>query len=311
MKKLMVLGSVNMDITLQVHRVPAAGECLTAQWVTRQVGGKGLNQAVAAARCGAQVTYVGKVGADAAADEIRGILEKERIASRLYLSSNQPTGSAYIMLESTGQNRIIVHGGANQGFNGQDIADMEKTIGEQDMLLMQLETNLESVSGAIAYAAKQHIPIIVDAGPAKPGILPLFSAVDVVSPNETELATLLGRSEIKPIDRMAACHEILRHGAKAVLLKLGSEGALWVTQEEAIPYPAYRGVQAVDTTGAGDAFTAAFACALLDGKSTDAAIRYATLAGAIAVTRPGALHSMPTKTEIEALNDKIHSAEQI
>ena len=308
MNRLMVMGSVNMDIIMQVNRMPMPGECMVAQQVTKQVGGKGLNQAVAAARCGAQTTYVGKVGADEAADEIRKVLSNEGIVPQLYLSRKEPTGAAYIMLDRSGQNRIIVHGGANQDFTDQDIARLEETIAHQDILLIQLETNLPSIEGAVKCAIKHKVPVIVDAGPARPGILELFSGVDVVSPNETELAELLGCEKIEPADRIAACRKILKHGAKAILLKLGSEGSLWVTADNAIFYPAYRGVKAIDTTGAGDAFTAAFACAVLHGESIDAAIHQATLAGAIAVTRRGALRSMPTKKEIEALSQEISTA---
>ena len=117
------------------------------------------------------------------------------------------------------------------------------------MLLIQLETNLPSIEGAVKCAIKHKVPVIVDAGPARPGILELFSGVDVVSPNETELAELLGCEKIEPADRIAACRKILKHGAKAILLKLGSEGSLWVTADDAIFYPAYRGVKAISTAG--------------------------------------------------------------
>ncbi len=298
---MMVLGSVNMDITLFVHRAPVPGECLTAQKVSRQIGGKGLNQAVAARRYGADITYVGKVGMDAAAQEVRHILNMEHIDPILFESQTEPTGSAYIILESTGQNRIIVHGGANLDFTGDDIAGLEKRIAGFDLILMQLETNPEVVEAVIAFGKKRDIPVIIDAGPAKAGLLPIFKGVDVLSPNETELALLMGTDHIRPENRVEACREILRCGVKAVLLKIGSEGSIWVTGNEAIEYPAYQVPQVVDTTGAGDAFTAAFASAVLEGNNTDASIRLATAAGALAVTKAGALPSMPYRKEIQTL----------
>ena len=304
MRKMMVLGSVNMDVTLHINRAPLPGESMTAQKVSRQIGGKGLNQAVAARRFGADVTYIGKIGMDAAAEDIRLTLNREHINSILLQSTDEPTGSAYILLESTGQNRIIVHGGANLNFTGNDIAELEKRMDEFDLILMQLETNLEVVQAMIDLGKKRHLPVIIDAGPARANLLPMFKGVDVLSPNETELAILMGMDRILPEHRTEACKEILRYGVKAVLLKLGAEGSLWVTEKDAAAYPAYHVPAVVDTTGAGDAFTATFASAVLEGKSIDSAIHLATAAGALAVTKAGALPSMPYREEIQNLQQE-------
>lgn len=293
MKRLLVMGSANVDITLEMERVPLGGECLMARSVRRQIGGKGVNQAVAAARLQTPVTFVGKVGHDEDGQAVERLLKAEGAETCLLRSSSQPTGTAYILLEENHQNRIIVHGGANQDYTNQDVDRIKELIDEHDAFLLQLETSMEAIRVLIDYAVEQGKRVIVDAGPALPGLLPMFRGVDVISPNETELATLTGIDETSEEAQTAACRMLLEAGAKAVLLKRGDKGSLWLTEEEHWVIPACPGVAAVDTTGAGDAFTAAFANRMVQGASVSEALTLATAAGAAAVTRMGAMASMP------------------
>ncbi len=297
MSKVLVVGSVNADITLKMDAMPQPGQCLLAQSVTKSMGGKGLNQGIAMARQEIYTTFVGKVGRDSNAAAVENELKKHGVHASLLYSDHAPTGEAYILLENNAQNRIIVYGGANQDYTKDDLAKITALIDAHDALLVQLEISLPILQKIIQYAVSRGKFVVVDCGPAQAGILDYFAGVNVVSPNETELAVLTGRAGTSLPDRVAACRMILDHGARAVLLKLGSEGALWGTRDDYRAFPACA-VKAVDSTGAGDSFTAAFTAACLAGYPAEQAIEYATKAGALAVTKFGALASIPTKRDI-------------
>lgn len=298
MKKLLVIGSVNQDITLLLNAFPLAGQCLIADGVSTQLGGKGLNQAVAAARQGVDVTFAGRIGCDEAGDAVMALLERERVQNAVTRDPQAPTGSAYILLERNSENRIIVHGGANQTFSPEAVETMEALVDSHDLLLLQQEISMWAIERVLQRAAQGKKTVVLDGGPARPGLLPMMRGIFCVSPNETELAVLTQMPCRTHEERIAACRRILEYDVQAVLLKLGSSGSLWVTADDESTFSVCQGIHAVDTTGAGDAFTAAFACALLRGKTEREAIRYATRAGAAAVTKHGAIDAMPSWQEI-------------
>lgn len=305
MKKLLVIGSANQDVTLRLTTFPLPGQCLIADGVSTQLGGKGLNQAVAAARQGADVTFAGRIGCDGTGNAMVALLEREGVHNAVTHDPQAPTGSAYILLERNSENRIIVHGGANQTFSPEAVEAMEALVDSHDLLLLQLEISMWAIERVLQRAAQGRKTVVLDGGPARPGLLPMMRGIFCVSPNETELAVLTQMPCRTHEERIAACRRILEHGVHAVLLKLGSNGSLWVTADGESAFPACQGVHAVDTTGAGDAFTAAFACALLRGETEREAIRYATRAGAAAVTKHGAIDAMPSRQEILSMPDPL------
>lgn len=294
MKKIVVLGSLNMDLVVRAPRHPQPGETLIGGEFQTFPGGKGANQAVAAARLGAEVWMIGRVGRDAFGDALLRTVQQDGVNTTFIRQDEQAaTGVALITLDAAGQNTIVVAPGANMRVTPQDVIESESAFDRADLLLMQLECPLEAVETAARIAHQHGMQVVLNPAPAR--LLPatLLAQTDYLLPNQPELRLLAeGETDVK---RAAA--RLLANGVRNLIVTLGEEGALLITPEIEEKLPAFS-VEVVDTVAAGDAFAAAFCVALAEGKPLQEAVLWGNAAGAIAVTRPGAQPSMPTRAEL-------------
>ncbi len=300
-KTLCVLGSLNVDMTVSLPRMHMPGETITATDFKTFTGGKGGNQAVAAAKLGASVEMIGCVGRDAQGEWYLDTLDKLGIGrSGVETSEQATTGVALIEVEQNGENRIAVVPGAN-GLVDTDLVSRHMGLLDHcSICLMQLEVPIESVNHAAALLRKANKTIILDPAPARPLPDALLLLCDVVTPNETELAILTGMPTETAGQAIDAAASLLRRGVKAVLHKRGAEGAIWVTRDGARLFPGYK-VEVVDTTAAGDAFNAGFATGLSMDFPLEDAIRLANAVGALTTTAMGAQGAMPSLIDALAL----------
>ena len=297
---MLVVGSINMDLVLPVPRLPQAGESLFGKTYTYVPGGKGANQAVAAARLGAQVSFCGRVGNDDNGRTLVQNLANDGIdTSGIVFDDTTPTGLAVIPVEPNGQNRIIIVPGANLCVTR---ADLQKAFEREfSVVVAQLEVPLDIVFEAYALARARQIPFVLDAGPAMSIDLSPLTGIEVLSPNETEIFALTGIAADTDEGAVEAAAALARrYETKAVVLKLGGRGALLYQNGCAELIPTFQRIKPVDTTAAGDSFTAALAMRMAQGWTLPDAIRYAHAVGSICVTRKGAQPSLPTAAEVEA-----------
>jgi ribokinase len=302
---IVVVGSLNADLVVRVARFPRPGETLHGQRFDVYPGGKGGNQAAAAARLGARVAMVGQVGGDAQGAWLRSSLEATGAdVSRVAVDEAASSGVALIATDASGQNQIVVVAGANGTFTADRLAPALPLLRAATVVLLQLEIPIATVERAAAEARSAGAVVLLDPAPA--GDVPdqLLALASVVTPNESELSVLAGAGpgETVPdeaaIDRQA--RRLIARGAGTVIVKRGARGARMVTRDGAWSWAAHQ-VEAVDTTAAGDAFNGALAVVLAEGASLEAAVPFACAAAAISVTRPGAQPSLPSRTEAEAL----------
>ena len=303
--QIVVVGSLNLDLAVRVARFPEAGETVMGDSVERFCGGKGANQAYAAAKLGAAVCLVGNIGADTAGDEQVAHLSSAGVDTRwLSRDSAVPSGTALIFVGTDGQNRIVAVPGANAAFSPIKLSAGREAFRSARLLLLQLEVPLDTVAAAIRYAQEDRLPIVLDPAPAPAGRLPPdLLAADFVTPNISELSAVTGRSlgEDSSMDEIArAATDLHRCGARCVLAKIGPRGVLLADSNGVAHVPGFR-VTPVDTTAAGDCFNAAFAVHLLEGKPVYEAARFANAAAACSVRRMGAQASMPSLAEVERL----------
>jgi len=287
-----------MDLVMHTARMPQPGETITGGRFMTTQGGKGANQAVAASRLGAAVTFVACLGADAFGAQHRKSLADETIRlDSLKIDEELPTGTAVILIAQSGENTIVVAPGANNALLPQDIEAIEHELQSADVVISQLEIPLQTVETVLYLSRKHHTLSVLDTGPACPLSPALLSMADIVSPNESEAETLTG-IHVDSLESARAAAKCLRDmGAAHVVMKLGSRGCLYVGKEE-VYQPAFP-IQAVDTTGAGDAFTAALAIAW-NTIPLKEALAYANAAGALAATVAGAQPSMPHSATVSA-----------
>ena len=291
---LAVFGSVNMDLVAYVGRMPGGGETVTGTDFRQVPGGKGANQAVAAARAGARVAFLGAVGADTFGSELRANLEAEGIDVNGLRTVPGVSGVAHIVVEGDGGNRIIVVPGANGEVAGVPESDRGLLEGV-DALLLQLELPMEAVVAGARMGRETGVPVYLTPAPARELPDELLADVDVLVPNQHEAAAITGHDE--PVAALAA----LLERVPEVLLTLGSAGSLYGRRgEEPVAVPA-RKVKAVDTTAAGDTFCGSFVVARAEGRSPREAMEFAAAAAAISVGRHGASSSMATRDEVEVL----------
>lgn len=294
-----VFGSLNVDLTVRMARFHAPGETVTGESFATYTGGKGGNQAVAAARLGAAVHLVARLGRDTQGELYTATLEREGIdAAGVAVAEGVSSGVAVIEVDERGENRIVVVPGANACMDQAAAQAAQKIIAGCRVMLLQLETPLDGVMEAARLAHEAGCVVVLDPAPARPLPDELLALCDYVTPNETELATLSGMSVETDEEALAACRTLLERGARAVLHKRGARGALLVEKERVIP-AAGRRVQAVDTTAAGDTFNAGFAAGLSEGLSVEEAMDLANAAAAISTTAPGAQTAMPTRSEVQ------------
>jgi ribokinase len=294
-----VLGSLNMDLVVRVDRLPVAGETVMGQHFLTASGGKGANQAVAAAKLGAKVTMLGCVGLD---DHGRRLLQSARGAGvnvRRIRRLTTPTGVALIVVERRGQNIIAVASGANGCVTPEFVSDDADLIARSDLLVAQLETPLEAISTAASIARSAGVPFLLNAAPARSDLGGLLSRVTILVVNETELSVVSGVPDVEGREGEVASR-LLSRGPEVVVVTLGARGSLLVDKDGVRSVSSYP-VDAVDATAAGDAFVGALAARFRGMDSLDEATRYASAAGAVACTRPGAQPSLPVLAEVEQL----------
>jgi ribokinase len=297
MSRVVVVGSINMDLVVRAPRFPLAGETILGSGFRTIPGGKGANQAVAARRLGAEVAMIGRVGDDAFGVTLRQNLAAEGIRTdRLSADSTQATGVALITVDDSGENTIIVVPGANGRLTPADVEAAQAHITEADILLMQLEIPLDVVESAAQRARAGGTTVILNAAPAQPLPTGLLALVDYLVVNEVEAGLLAGSRAVPPAEAARALQAL---GARAVVVTLGPDGSLLIDQGGvSVTAPAFP-VHAIDSTAAGDGFVGAFAVALAAGTSAAEALRWSNAVGALAVTRAGAQPSLPTRQEVE------------
>ncbi|MEU7580503.1 ribokinase [Streptomyces sp. NPDC041068] len=289
-----VLGSANMDLVAYVAKAPERGETVTGREFRTVPGGKGANQAVAAARAGATVSMIGAVGTDAFGTGLRTALDHSGVDTDLLRTVETPTGTAHIVVDDEGGNAIVVIPGANGTVTALAPGD-EGLIASADVLLLQLEVPVEGVLAAAQAARRHGVRTVLTPAPAQPLPPELLAAVDLLLPNEHEAAALTGIAD----DPHAAARALLSQ-VPEVVITLGSRGSLYAARgAEPVTVEAER-VTAVDTTGAGDTFAGTLAVALAEGNSVPDALTWASSAAALSVQRPGASASMPYRKEIDA-----------
>ncbi|UQX00707.1 ribokinase [Streptomyces sp. RerS4] len=292
MTAIAVLGSTNMDLVAYVPKAPRLGETVTGREFRTVPGGKGANQAVAAARLGAEVVMIGAVGADGFGSRLRAALGAAGVETAALRTVEGASGTAHITVDDEGANSIIVIPGANAHVTGLEPGD-ESRIGACDSLLLQLELPLEAVLAGARAARAHGVRTILTPAPARPLPAELLADVDLLVPNEHEAAALTGLTD----PRQAA--EALLREVPEVVVTLGAAGVLYAARgREPLTVPARR-VRAVDTTAAGDTFVGALAVALGEGRAVPDALAWASYAAALSVQRPGAQDSMPTRAEVE------------
>lgn len=297
MKRAVVVGSLNLDYSIGLERMPKPGQTVSADSLRLSPGGKGANQAYALGRLGCATAMIGAVGKDDAGRMLTGNLRSVGVDVSGIRESDTPTGQAFITVERTGENAIIILAGANGEVSPADVDRGRKLIEDADCLVMQLEIPVETVLYAARLAKSLGKTVVLDPAPAVSGLPEeLFALADFVKPNETELAVLTGM----PTDTVEQCEmaakALLQKGAGMVLVSLGSKGVLAVGKgNDSILVPAVES-EVVDTTAAGDCFTAAFVSAY-DG-DLKKALHYANTAASIAVSRPGAQASIPSAEEV-------------
>ena len=296
---IVVVGSLNLDLVVQVERLPSSGETVHGDSIERIPGGKGANQAIAAARLGAPVAMIGRVGTDAAGETLRSALRESGIDDHAVLTSaGATTGTALIHTDRTGQNSITVIAGANALLTPADLDVHVNLIASASMVLAQLETPMETVERLGELCHANGVPLMLDPAPAQPLSESLVRAVTWLTPTESEAAALCGAT---PMDDDETLVRLRGSGARNVVLKQGQRGVLIATESGKLFRSAAFAVEAVDTTAAGDCFNAAFAVALHRGQSAEEAARFANASAALSTTRHGAQPSLPTLSDVEAL----------
>ena len=298
-KSICVVGSANIDLIFRVPRLPVPGETFAGYSLHQCMGGKGANQAVVAARLGADVTFVARVGNDGFGIEAIEAYKSEGInTSFIQLDDQQPTGTAAILVDDAAENSIIVVAGANACLRPDHVQAARSTIENSSVLLSQLETPVNTTLEAFQIARAMDVLTILTPAPAENVTPELLELCDICVPNKTEIATIVGQQVNSDQDAIHAAELLRDRGVKRVVLTMGGEGVLLVDESGSSHIPATK-VDAVDTTGAGDAFTGGMAVGLGEGFSLEEAAKRAGLVAAVSVARPGTQPSFPTLKEVD------------
>jgi len=298
-KPIVVVGSINLDLVVGAERIPRVGETVTGKSFNTFFGGKGANQAVAAAKLGYPVAMVGCVGTDAFGEQLHKGLRDAGVDTGAVRAVDGPSGVALITTSASGENNIVVVPGANQHLEPAMIERAAPLMEQAGMLLTQLEIPFDTVECLAQFAERNSIPLMLDPAPARGLPESLLRRLSWITPNETEIQELLKGRNVSDDDHYAAAQCLLALGARNVLLKIGSRGSLVAQQDGSKEMISAFPVDAVDTTAAGDAFNGGFAVGLMKGMNPVESARFASAVAAISVTRNGAQPSMPTLREVE------------
>ena len=304
MSQVVVVGSLNMDLVVKAPRIPVPGETIQGENIRTFPGGKGANQAVAAARLGARVTMVGRVGNDAFGPGLIDNLSAAGVGtSHVLITDDTTTGTAIIVVGETGENMIVISPGANVKVSREDVKQSEDLLHQADLLLLQLEVPLETVEYAAYVASLHQTRVILNPAPAQKLPPGLISRVDYLIPNEIEASQLTG-VEVRDIQSAEeAALKFFDIGVPVVIITMGKNGALVATKENVTHIPAKK-TNAVDTTAAGDAFVGGLVAALARSLPIEEAVQHAIAAGTLAVTKFGAQTSLPTAAELRSFMER-------
>ena len=299
--RIAVLGSINQDLVIRCGVLPRPGETVLAVSSSEVSGGKGANQAVAAARLGGDVRMIGRVGDDLFGERLcQGLLAENLDISLVWRTADCASGMAVVAVEDSGENSILVVPGANGRVTAIDVANVAEFIGASDILLLQLEIPLPAVAAAIEIANRNGVRTILNPAPASEQLPAEMFNVDLLCPNLAEAEVLIGQPIRSRQEALEAARQLTRRGAREVVITLGNQGAVVSDGQQTEWFPPFM-VQAQDTTAAGDAFAGALAVRCGEGATLREAVRFASAAGAITVTRPGAQPALPTRNEVEAM----------
>jgi len=297
--KITVVGSSNMDLVVKSERIPAVGQTILGGDFIMTPGGKGANQAVAAAKLGAQVFFIAKLGEDMFGEQSLQNFKKEGVITKYVTQTSEaPSGVALIMVDEQGNNSIVVAPGANQRLSAQDVKKAEAEISCCGAVVAQLEVPLETIEFAAGLASRAQVAFILDPAPARKLSPQLLKMTDVLTPNETEAQILTGREVTDQDSACIAAENLLQQGAKAVIITMGAKGLLLANHSMMEFVPSIQ-VNAIDATAAGDAFTGSLALGIAQGKILPEAALFANYVAALSVTKMGAQASLPTKEEVE------------
>jgi ribokinase len=301
MPNILVVGSLNADLVVRAPRFPQPGETISGEDLQVIPGGKGANQAVAAARLGANVSMLGRVGKDGFGDFLLENLKQNHVGATLVQRDDSSTGTAIIVVDSNGQNSIVLSAGANGMVSESDVNNARFT--NYQLFLLQLEIPVHAVLRAAQRAKENNVRVILNPAPAKTLPDELISLADFIIPNETELSLLTEISVTDSTSAEKAARALIKRGGQNVIVTLGSKGALLVNTETSKHVDSFP-VKVIDTTAAGDAFIGGFAASLLQNKPLVGCVRYGCACGALAVTKFGAQPSLPTREEVESFLEK-------
>jgi len=306
-KYVLIIGSSNMDLNIYSKKFPNPGETVTGGKFEQFLGGKGANQAVASVRSGANTTFIGKIGIDSFGDEMVSRLTKEGInMDHIIRDPKEHSGVAFILIDENGENMISVASGANFTLSPKEIRSNLEIIKNANSVVVQMEIPLETIQEIFTIASEENVIKILNPAPLKPIPLEILKKVDVIIPNEEELFrlhSLLGFNDLigESKQKIKQASKIISNfGLKYIITTLGKKGSIIYSREanNIIEIPALK-VKAIDTVGAGDCFIGVLASKLSKGETIVNAVKYATIAASIAVTRKGAQESMPYLNEIE------------
>ena len=299
--RIVVLGGINIDLIALAPRIPAPGETVVGDDFYTTPGGKGGNQAVAAARLGADVSMVGRVGGDIFGPGLLEDLRKDGIdVSGVAVDPDRSSGVAFILLDADRQNRIVAVYGANAACDEEQMQAACLAMEGADTLLLQQEIDVEVSLAAAEYAQAQGVRVVWDPAPVRDLPVEAYSNVDILTPNQTEVEALCGIEVVDVDSAQRAAVTLVEEGIPTAIVKLGEMGACYATTEGSGHVPSFE-VEPVDTVAAGDAFGAGVAVALGEGAPLEDAVRFGCAAGALAVTRAGAQAAMPSRAQVEAL----------
>lgn len=296
---IIVIGSLNLDLVVNTRKIPRPGETVMGKDFKQISGGKGGNQADAAAKLGGEVTMIGAIGNDEMGKILKNSLKNDGVnVENVITKPDEPTGIAVIIVEDSGDNSITVAPGANYMLNSKDIENVENVIKKGKVVLIQLENKIDTVKTSLKIGRESGAVTILNPAPAVELDEEILKYVDIITPNETELEILTGVKTDSLENVEKAGKLLLQRGIKEIVVTLGEKGCMWINSNIVKHYPAYM-VKAIDTTGAGDSFNGALAVSIDNGGDMETSILYAMKVGAMTVTKEGAQTSLPLKEEVE------------